>query len=255
MKKVLIIIAFCLITIAAKPVTEVIVVSEEELIKKQQEELSANKLSYNLLEAIKAGNLALAQELIEQGADVNFKTQKDGHSALYYAINNNNVEMVKLLLSAKANVSEAALHKRCSINGVRCSVYYIYAMPNLNTKEERANFKKIIKLLKNADTTEQSKTALSPLDEEIFLKTAENDTVEEIKNLIKGKTIKNKEDALSFAIESGNLKTAEFLIKNIRKEFKNIRIVTAHIDECLNERGYIVPGLGDAGDRLFNTFN
>jgi uracil phosphoribosyltransferase len=30
-----------------------------------------------------------------------------------------------------------------------------------------------------------------------------------------------------------------------------IRVVTASIDDRLNERGYIVPGLGDAGDRLF----
>ncbi|MGP9789409.1 uracil phosphoribosyltransferase [Roseinatronobacter sp. NSM] len=32
-----------------------------------------------------------------------------------------------------------------------------------------------------------------------------------------------------------------------------VRIVTAALDECLNERGYIVPGLGDAGDRIFGT--
>jgi uracil phosphoribosyltransferase len=31
----------------------------------------------------------------------------------------------------------------------------------------------------------------------------------------------------------------------------SIRVVTASVDERLNERGYIVPGLGDAGDRLF----
>jgi uracil phosphoribosyltransferase len=30
-----------------------------------------------------------------------------------------------------------------------------------------------------------------------------------------------------------------------------VRVVTASIDERLNDRGYIVPGLGDAGDRLF----
>ena len=30
-----------------------------------------------------------------------------------------------------------------------------------------------------------------------------------------------------------------------------VTIVTAAIDERLNERGYIVPGLGDAGDRLY----
>ncbi len=38
------------------------------------------------------------------------------------------------------------------------------------------------------------------------------------------------------------------------RDFPELKIITAQIDECLNERGYIVPGLGDAGDRLFNTF-
>ena len=38
------------------------------------------------------------------------------------------------------------------------------------------------------------------------------------------------------------------------KVFPELKIITAKIDEGLNERGYIVPGLGDAGDRLFNTF-
>ncbi len=33
----------------------------------------------------------------------------------------------------------------------------------------------------------------------------------------------------------------------------NVRIFTAALDDCLNEKGYIVPGLGDAGDRLFGT--
>ena len=32
-----------------------------------------------------------------------------------------------------------------------------------------------------------------------------------------------------------------------------VTVVTAAIDERLNERGYIVPGLGDAGDRLYGT--
>jgi len=32
-----------------------------------------------------------------------------------------------------------------------------------------------------------------------------------------------------------------------------VRVVTAAMDRSLNERGYIVPGLGDAGDRLFGT--
>ena len=32
-----------------------------------------------------------------------------------------------------------------------------------------------------------------------------------------------------------------------------VRVVTASIDERLNDKGYIVPGLGDAGDRLFGS--
>jgi len=31
----------------------------------------------------------------------------------------------------------------------------------------------------------------------------------------------------------------------------NVRVVTGAVDDCLNDKGYIVPGLGDAGDRLF----
>ncbi len=60
-----------------------------------------------------------------------------------------------------------------------------------------------------------------------------------------------KEENLTFV----NLLASPQGIKNIRDNFKKIRIVTAHIDEALNEKGYIIPGLGDAGDRLFNTFN
>ena len=33
----------------------------------------------------------------------------------------------------------------------------------------------------------------------------------------------------------------------------DVAIWTASVDECLNDRGYIVPGLGDAGDRIFGT--
>ena len=33
----------------------------------------------------------------------------------------------------------------------------------------------------------------------------------------------------------------------------DVRIYTASIDDCLNDQKYIVPGLGDAGDRLFGT--
>ncbi|MEM8591509.1 MAG: uracil phosphoribosyltransferase [Pseudomonadota bacterium] len=33
----------------------------------------------------------------------------------------------------------------------------------------------------------------------------------------------------------------------------DVEIVTAAVDECINDHGYIVPGLGDAGDRMFGT--
>ena len=42
-------------------------------------------------------------------------------------------------------------------------------------------------------------------------------------------------------------------IELIQKEFPEVEITVATIDECLNEKGYIVPGMGDAGDRIFNT--
>jgi len=42
-------------------------------------------------------------------------------------------------------------------------------------------------------------------------------------------------------------------IELIQKEFPEIEIITASIDECLNKKGYIIPGMGDAGDRIFNT--
>jgi len=42
-------------------------------------------------------------------------------------------------------------------------------------------------------------------------------------------------------------------IKNMQNHHPNIPIYIATIDDHLNENGYIVPGLGDAGDRQFGT--
>ena len=42
-------------------------------------------------------------------------------------------------------------------------------------------------------------------------------------------------------------------VKNLQKHFPELEIITATLDEGLNEKGYIVPGMGDAGDRMFNT--
>jgi uracil phosphoribosyltransferase len=42
-------------------------------------------------------------------------------------------------------------------------------------------------------------------------------------------------------------------IAQVQRVFPDVPIVTAAIDRCLNDHGYILPGLGDAGDRLFGT--
>ncbi|MBL8307807.1 MAG: uracil phosphoribosyltransferase [Rubrivivax sp.] len=42
-------------------------------------------------------------------------------------------------------------------------------------------------------------------------------------------------------------------LKNFHEHHPDVPVYTAAIDRQLNEHGYIVPGLGDAGDRLFGT--
>jgi uracil phosphoribosyltransferase len=42
-------------------------------------------------------------------------------------------------------------------------------------------------------------------------------------------------------------------IEHIVRDHPEVRIVVAAIDSHLNEKGFIVPGLGDAGDRLYGT--
>ncbi|MCO6391543.1 uracil phosphoribosyltransferase [Aliihoeflea aestuarii] len=42
-------------------------------------------------------------------------------------------------------------------------------------------------------------------------------------------------------------------IARFTKAHPDVPVVTASIDEKLNEKGYIVPGLGDAGDRMYGT--
>lgn len=42
-------------------------------------------------------------------------------------------------------------------------------------------------------------------------------------------------------------------IKKVQEDHPDVDIYTAAVDECLNENAYIVPGLGDAGDRIFGT--
>ncbi|MEI9962954.1 MAG: uracil phosphoribosyltransferase [Limisphaerales bacterium] len=66
--------------------------------------------------------------------------------------------------------------------------------------------------------------------------------------------------AIDLLIEQGakhirvvNLVAAPEGIRTVQKSHPRVPIFTAAVDKKLNEKGYIVPGLGDAGDRLFGT--
>ena len=66
--------------------------------------------------------------------------------------------------------------------------------------------------------------------------------------------------AITFVKEYGvkNIKLMNILaapegIARVRQEHPDVDIYVAAVDEKLNDHGYIVPGLGDAGDRIFGT--
>lgn len=42
-------------------------------------------------------------------------------------------------------------------------------------------------------------------------------------------------------------------VSRMNSKFPQVKIITSALDEKLNSKGYILPGLGDAGDRIFNT--
>ena len=67
-------------------------------------------------------------------------------------------------------------------------------------------------------------------------------------------------DAIELLKEKG-VKKIKFLciiaapegIKKMQEKHPDVQIFTTSIDERLNEKAYILPGLGDAGDRIFGT--
>ncbi len=44
-------------------------------------------------------------------------------------------------------------------------------------------------------------------------------------------------------------------IKKVSEKFNEVQIITSVVDRTLNNKGYILPGLGDAGDRIYNTLD
>ena len=67
-------------------------------------------------------------------------------------------------------------------------------------------------------------------------------------------------DAIELLKEKG-VKKMKFLsiigapegLKKVEEKHPDVQVYCAHIDKGLNENAYIVPGLGDAGDRIFGT--
>lgn len=63
--------------------------------------------------------------------------------------------------------------------------------------------------------------------------------------LLKGKGVKRIKFLSIIAAPEG--------IEKVETEHPDVQVYCAHIDDYLNENKYIVPGLGDAGDRIFGT--
>ena len=67
-------------------------------------------------------------------------------------------------------------------------------------------------------------------------------------------------DAINI-VKRSNPKSIKFLciiaapegLKALSEAHPDVQIYCASVDRCLNENGYIMPGLGDAGDRIFGT--
>jgi uracil phosphoribosyltransferase len=64
-------------------------------------------------------------------------------------------------------------------------------------------------------------------------------------NLLKERGCKNIKALVLVAAPEG--------IAALEKAHPDVELYTASIDDCLNEAGYILPGLGDAGDKIFGT--
>lgn len=65
--------------------------------------------------------------------------------------------------------------------------------------------------------------------------------------------VRSLREAGAFHVRFACLVAAPEGVAALEQAYPGISIFTAGLDRCLNDRGYILPGLGDAGDRLFGT--
>jgi uracil phosphoribosyltransferase len=65
--------------------------------------------------------------------------------------------------------------------------------------------------------------------------------------------VRRMKDAGASSVRFACLVAAPEGVANLHAAFPDLPVFAAALDRCLNERGYILPGLGDAGDRMFGT--
>lgn len=65
--------------------------------------------------------------------------------------------------------------------------------------------------------------------------------------------VRSMKDAGARSVRFACLVAAPEGVATLSEAFPDLPIFAAALDRCLNERGYILPGLGDAGDRMFGT--
>ncbi len=109
-----------------------------------------------------------------------------------------------------------------------------------------------IGLYRNEDTLEPveyfCKLPQNAKDLEIFLidpMLATGGTAVDAIRILKEKGVKNIKFLCLISCPEG--------VEKVQKHHPDVDIYTAAHDDYLNEKGYIIPGLGDAGDRLFGT--
>ena len=74
------------------------------------------------------------------------------------------------------------------------------------------------------------------------------DKAEEYRNILIEAAADFDEELMMTYLDGG-----EVSVEALKKAHKDVKIYCACIDRCLNENGYILPGLGDAGDRVYGT--
>ncbi len=118
------------------------------------------------------------------------------------------------------------------------NVHHIGMYRNEETLEPVWYYDKIKKIL-----DDKSKVFVIILDP--MLATG-NSAIDAIKNFI-NKGV--KEENIIFV----SLISSPEGVDKVSSRYNKVRIITASMDKGLNSKGYILPGLGDAGDRIFNT--